>query len=64
MDVKVLDFKYYIDMFADSIRNDVLNNISDESTKSEILSFIDSAVITVCDTYYADLKNESVSQTE
>lgn len=64
MDVKMLDFKYYIDMFADSIRNDVLNNISDESTKSEILSFIDAAVITVCDTYYADLKNESVSQTE
>lgn len=64
MYVKDLDFKYYVDLLADCIRNDVLNHISDETVQSEILSFIDVAVATTCDTYNAELKNGKLSRLE
>ncbi len=64
MYVKDLDFKYYVDLLADCIRNDVLNHISDETVQSEILSFIDAAVATTCDTYNAELKNGKLSRLE
>jgi hypothetical protein len=64
MYVKDLDFKYYADLLADCIRNDVLNHISDETVQSEILSFIDAAVTTTCDTYNAELKAGKLSRLE
>lgn len=64
MDVKELDFKYYADLLADCIRNDVLNHISDETVKSEILSYVDEAITTACDTYDAELKAGKLSRLE
>ena len=52
------------DLLADCIRNDVLNHISDETVKSEILSYVDEAVTTTCDTYDAELKAGKLSRLE
>lgn len=64
MDVHELDFNFYAEMLANSVKNDVYNNIPDEFLKEELISYVNDALQKTLDFFEVGLKTNSLERKE
>lgn len=64
MDVHELDFNFYAEMLADSVKNDVFNNIPDEFIQEELISYVNDALQKTLDFFEVGLKTNSLERKE
>lgn len=64
MDVHELDFNFYAEMLANSVKNDVYNNIPDEFIQEELISYVNDALQKTLDVFEVGLETNSLAKKE